>query len=291
VTPTAVAFLGTGVMGAPMARNLARAGFHVCAWNRTPAKAEALAEPGLRPAATPAAAAYGAEVLVTMLADGAANEAAAGGIDGALAALDPGAVWIQMSTVGAPAADRLAALAAEHGIAYVDAPVLGSREPAESGELVILASGPEELRERCTPVFDALGRRTLWVGAAGAGSRLKVVVNAWLMSTTAALAETLALAERLDVDPAGFFDATGNGAVGALYTELNGPAMVAREFPTNFPLELAAKDAALALEAAGAGADALRVFTATHAQYARAVEQGHGASDWAAVVYAALPDA
>jgi 3-hydroxyisobutyrate dehydrogenase len=284
---TAVAVLGTGVMGAPMAANLARAGLSVTAWNRTAAKATALAGDGVRAAATPAAAADGAGVLVTMLADGAAIEAAAGAA-GALAALAPGAVWVQMSTVGPAAAEQLSGLAAEHGVTYVDAPVLGSRAPAESGELVVLASGPDAARERCAPVLDAVGRRTLWLGPAPAGSRLKVVVNAWLMSTTAALAETLALAESLDVDPAGFLDVTDNGAIGALYTELNAAAMVARSFPTQFPLALAAKDAALALEAAGDDAGRLRVLQATHAQFARAVDQGHGARDWAAVIYAAL---
>jgi 3-hydroxyisobutyrate dehydrogenase len=285
-----VAFLGTGVMGAPMARNLARAGLAVTAWNRTAAKAEALAGDGVRAAPTPADAAAGADVLVTMLADAGAIEAAAGGADGALAALDADAVWVQMSTVGAPGAERLGALAAEHGVTYVDAPVLGSRGPAEAGELVILASGPEDARGRCAAVFDAVGRRTAWIGPAGAGSRLKVVVNAWLMSTTAALAETLALAERIGVDPADFLDVTDRGAIGALYTSANAPAMAAREFPTNFPLELAAKDARLALEAAGDGAETLRVLAATHAQFASAVDQGHGADDWAAVIYAALAE-
>ena len=284
---TTVAFLGTGVMGAPMARNLAREGLAVRAWNRTAAKAEALAGDGVRSCGTPAAAASGASVLVTMLADDPAIETAAGGPDGALAALEPGAIWIQMSTVGVPAAERLGALAAEHDVAYVDAPVLGSREPAERGELVVLASGPAAALRGCSAVFDAIGRRTMWIGAAGAGSRLKVVVNGWLMSTTAALAETLALAESLGVDPAGFFEATDNGAIGALYTELNGPAMVAREFPRNFPLALAAKDARLALEAAGDRAGALRVLAATREQYARAIELGHGEDDWAAVIHAA----
>jgi 3-hydroxyisobutyrate dehydrogenase len=280
-----IALLGTGTMGAPMARNLARAGLSVVAWNRTPAKAEALATDGVEPAATPEAAGAEADVLVTMLADGPVTEAVLGGRAGALSALPAGAVWIQMGTVGAPAADRLAALAAENDVQFVDAPVLGSAEPAERGELTILASGPEEVRDRCAPVFDAVGARTFWLGAAGTGSRLKVVVNAWLMSTTAALAETVALAERLDIDPASFLEVTDGGAIGALYTELNGPAMADREFPLNFPLELAAKDAALAMEAAGDPAD-LRVFAATHAQFARAEELGHGRRDWAAVILA-----
>jgi 3-hydroxyisobutyrate dehydrogenase len=276
-----VAFLGTGVMGAPMARNLARSGHDVTVWNRTAAKAEAL---GVPTADFPAAAADGAEALVTMLADGAAVEAVA---REALPALPEGAVWIQMSTVGAADADRLAALAADHDVAFVDAPVLGSRQPAEEGQLVVLASGPGELRERCAPVFDALASRTTWVGAAGAGSRLKIVVNAWLMSTTAALAETVALAEALDVDPADFLDVTGDGDVGALYVKLNTPSMAAREFPRNFPLALGAKDAGLALEAAGDGAGRLGVFAATLRQFERAVELGHGDDDWAAVIRAA----
>jgi 3-hydroxyisobutyrate dehydrogenase len=280
-----VALLGTGTMGAPMARNLARAGLPVVAWNRTPAKAEALVEDGVRSAATPEAAVAQADVLVTMLADGAAIEAVLNGPDGALAARPDGAVWIQMSTVGALAADRLAALAADHDVRFVDAPVLGSAEPAQRGELTILASGPGEVHDRCAAVFDAVGARTVWLGPAGMGSRLKVVVNAWLMSTTAALAETIALAERLDVDPTWFLDVTEGGAIGALYTDMNGPAMAEREFPLNFPLELATKDAALALEAAGDAAD-LRVFRATHEQFARAEERGHGRRDWAAVILA-----
>jgi 3-hydroxyisobutyrate dehydrogenase len=280
-----VALLGTGTMGAPMARNLARAGLPVVAWNRTQAKAEALAVDGVRPADTPEGAAADADVLVTMLADGPVTEALLGGPDGALAAMPAGAVWIQMGTVGAPAADRLAALAADHDVQFVDAPVLGSAGPAQRGELTILASGPDDLRDRCAPVFEAVGARTFWLGPAGTGSRLKVVVNAWLMSTTAALAETIALAERLEVDPEAFLDVTNRGAPAALYTDLNGPAMAKREFPLNFPLEHATKDAGLALEAAGDGPD-LRVFAATHAQFARAEELGHGRRDWAAVILA-----
>jgi 3-hydroxyisobutyrate dehydrogenase len=282
-----VALLGTGTMGAPMARNLARAGLPAVAWNRTPAKAEALAADGVRPAATPEEAAGEADLLVTMLADGPVTEAVL--IEGALSALPDGAVWVQMSTVGVPWADRLAALAADHGVHFVDAPVLGSAGPAERGELTVMASGPEEARDPCAPVFDAVGARTVWLGPAGLGSRLKVVVNAWLMATTAALAETIALAERLAVDPASFLDVTDRGAPCGRYVDLNGPAMAEREFPLNFPLEHATKDAALALEAAGADAAALRVFAATHAQFARAQELGHGRRDWAAVIHASEP--
>jgi 3-hydroxyisobutyrate dehydrogenase len=271
-----------------MARNIARAGLPVVAWNRTAEKVEALAGDGVAAAATAAEAATGADVLVTMLADGPAIESALTGDSGALDGLADGAVWIQMSTVGALAAERLAAMSAAHGVAFVDAPVLGSAQPAEDGELVILASGPAERQQRCACVFDAVGRRTLWLGEAGAGSRLKIVVNAWLMVGTAAIAETLALAETLDVDPAWFFDVTDGGAIGALYTELNGAAMVQREFPVNFPLAHATKDAGLALEAAGKDAALFQVLAATHAQFSRAEQLGHAQSDWAAVIHAAL---
>jgi len=280
---TAVAVLGTGTMGAPMARNLAAAGCEVVVWNRTAARAEGL---GVRVAATPAEAAAGADVLLTMLADADAVAAVAGP---ALAVLPEGAIWLQMSTVGVAGADRLAALAGERGVTFVDAPVLGSREPAEQGTLVILGSGPEAARAPLAPVLDALAERVVWLGAAGAGSRLKVVVNGWLMAGTAALAETVALAEELGVDPRALLDVTGQGAIGALYTRMNAPAMADREFPLNFPLALAHKDAALAVEAAG-DPERLAVLTATREQFARAADLGHGARDWAAVIHAALAD-
>ncbi len=274
-------------MGAPMARNLAGEGLSVAVWNRTSEKAEPLTADGVRVAAAAEEAAAGVELLVTMLADGPAIEAVLGGADDPLAALSDDAIWLQMSTVGPAATSRLAALAADRGVTFVDAPVLGSYDLAVEGELIVLASGPDDdARDRCTPVFDAVGARTLWLGPAGAGSRLKVVVNAWLMSTNVALAETIALAEDLGLDPESFLEVIGRGAMGVEYTELNGPAMIARDFPLNFPLALATKDAALALESAADPAR-LQVLNATRDQYARGEELGHGARDWAAVVCAA----
>jgi 3-hydroxyisobutyrate dehydrogenase len=149
-----IAVLGTGTMGAPMARNLAAAGHEVTAYNRSREKAEPLADDGVTVAGDPAAAVRGAEVVVTILADGAAVEAVMGD---AVDALEDGAVWAQMSTVGLEATERLVALAREHGVAIVDAPVLGTKAPAEQGALIVLAAGPAEARERCAPVFDAVG--------------------------------------------------------------------------------------------------------------------------------------
>src|SRR5438105_254097 len=147
-------------MGAPMARRLAGAGHDVTVWNRTRSKAEGL---GARVADTPAAAVEGAEVVITMLADGPAVEAA---MQEALASVPAGAVWAQTSTVGIAAARRLAELGLQHSVTCVDAPVLGTRQPAEEGKLVVLAAGPEQVRPRCEEVFAAFSRDTQWVGDA-----------------------------------------------------------------------------------------------------------------------------
>lgn len=283
-----VAILGTGTMGAPMARNLLRAGLGVIAWNRTASKAEPLAADGARVAASAAEAAADADLLITMLADGSAVESVLEA-DGVLDAAPDDAIWIQMSTVGAAGIERLAALAAAHGTTFVDAPVLGSVGPATEGELVVLGSGPDEARARCAPAFEAMGRRTVWLGPAGEGSRLKVVVNAWLMAQVATLAETLALGEKLGVDAEWFLDVTDRGQVAAQYADFYGPAMAARELPLTFPLELAVKDTSLALEVAGEGAG-LRVLEGTLAQYQKAAELGLGKGDWAGVIHAAAGD-
>ena len=277
---TTVAVLGTGIMGAPMARNLLAAGFGVRAWNRTAEKAEALTGDGAEVAGTPLEAATGADAVVTMLADGATVEAAMNGPDGALGALD-GAPWIQMSTIGVAATERLKATAAEREVAFVDAPVLGTKQPAEEAQLAVLASGPEDEQERCTPIFDAVGRRTLWLGPAGMGSRLKMVVNLWILSSVEALGEIVGLARALGVDPENFLTAVEGGPLAMAYAEVKGRAMIDGEFPASFELSLARKDAELVLDAA---ADLeLPVARAVAEQFRRAEDQGYGDQDMAAV--------
>ncbi len=289
---TTVAVIGTGIMGAPMAANLASSGLDVRVWNRSREKAEPLADRGADIADSPADAAAGADVVLTMLADGGAVESVMSGERGALAAMGDDAVWLQMSTVGIDATERLLSLAAQRGVAFVDAPVLGTRKPAEQGELMVLAAGPEALRERCAPVFDAVGREVRWVGVqAGAASRFKLVLNAWLLSLTETLSETIAFARELGVDPAEFLDAIDGGPLGLGYAQLKGKPMIALAFDeVAFSLSLAAKDARLVHDAIEAIEDAesrLPFFAALDAQYARADELGHGHEDMAAVHHAA----
>ncbi|MDT7695099.1 MAG: 3-hydroxyisobutyrate dehydrogenase, partial [Pseudonocardiales bacterium] len=245
-TAQRVAVLGTGTMGAPIARNLCRAGLAVRVWNRDPAKAEALAADGALRVPSPAAAAAGIDVLITMLTDGAAVEQVMTGPDGALAALGPDAVWVQMSTVGVDWSDRLASLAASHGVAFVDAPVSGSSRPAEEGQLLILASGAGSARARLEHIFDVLGRKTLWLERAGDGTRLKLALNNWLAVLVEGMAETITLSGVLGLDPHLFVTTVAGLPLASPYATDKANAMLDAQFAPGFPLEHAAKDAALA---------------------------------------------
>ena len=281
-----VAVLGTGLMGAPMARNIAAAGHEVRAWNRSADKSRPLAEDGIAVAEEAAEAIEGAEVVVTMLADGQAVRA----VMEPLAERLDGAVWAQMSTVGLEATNALVSLAERAGVPIVDAPVLGTRQPAEQGKLTVLAAGPPEARERCAPVFDAVGATTVELGdEPGPATRMKLVLNAWLLALVGGLSESVALAEGLGVDPATFLDIIDGGPLGPPYAKMKGTMMIERSYEPSFSLALAAKDAGLALAAAQEAGLELPVLRAIRAQLERGVEQGHGEDDMAAAVEASRP--
>jgi 3-hydroxyisobutyrate dehydrogenase len=278
-----VAVLGTGTMGAPIARNLAGAGLEVRAWNRTAEKARPLADHGIAVAPSAAEAVAGADAVLTMLADGSAVEAVMGSDGHALEAIGDGAAWLQASTVGIDSTGRLSRMADECGVPFADMPVLGTKEPAEQGQLVVLGSGPEELQERCRPVVEAIASRTYWLGPVGAGTRMKLVLNGWLLTLVAGLAETVAFAEALGVDPRRFLDVIDGGPVGPPYAKLKGNMMIERSFEPSFPLKLAEKDAALVLDAAAAAGLRLEVDEAVRRALARAGELGYRDADLAAV--------
>ena len=193
-----VAVLGIGAMGHGMATSALRAGIRTIVWNRNPAATRDLADLGAEVAETAADAARRAAIVVTMVTDTDAVISIARD-QGMLAALAPGAIWVQMSTIGVAGIERVADLVdvERPDVTLLDAPVSGSRDPAEHGQLTIFASGPEQVRSRVTPLFDALGQRTIWVGPVGAGSRLKLVNNTWLAFAAEAAASSVALARRL----------------------------------------------------------------------------------------------
>ena len=283
--PPTIAVLGTGRMGTPIARNLLAAGFPVSVWDRTPARLEALAGDGARPASSPAEAAEGADVVLTMLPDGATVEQVMSGPEGVLAALRPGSVWIQMATIGDEWTQRLAELAVDHRVEYVDSPVSGSDGPARArdGELVVLASGPEEARPRVQSIFDAIGRKTLWLGPAGNGSRFKLVLNNWLAAQIEAVAETIALTEALGIDPHLFIETIADGPLGSPYAVAKGRAMIGGDFAPGFALRLGFKDVQLALDAARERQLELPVTRALVPRWQQAITDGHADEDVSAV--------
>jgi 3-hydroxyisobutyrate dehydrogenase len=193
-----------------------------------------------------------------------------------------------MATVGIEWTERLATLAADGGLEFVDAPVSGSDGPAREGKLIVLASGPEPVRDRVQPIFDVLGRRTVWLGPAGNGTRLKLVLNSWLVSLTEAMAETLALTEALGLEPRQLLETIADGPLAAPYTQIKGQAMIERDFEPGFALRHAVKDARLALAAAEHGEVELPVTAAVLRRWDRAMADGHADDDVASVIAEAV---
>ncbi len=287
---SSAAVLGTGVMGAAMARNLNAAGLDVTVWNRSAERAESLAEDGITVASSAAAAVDGAEAVLTVLAGGdSVTEVMA---DGALDSMAGEAIWVQLSTVGLAATERLATTAADAGVTLLDAPVLGTKKPAEDGKLIVLVSGPAEGIERCGPVFDAIGSRVVELGdEPGPASRMKLVLNNWLLALTTGLAESLNLAEALGVDPEEFLSVIEGGPLDVDYAHLKGAMMISRDYDASFTLANAAKDAGLVLEAAESNDLELSVAVAVRARFEEAMDRGLGESDMSAIHEVGSPQA
>lgn len=277
-----VCVLGTGIMGAGMARSLARAGLPVTVWNRDTARARPLADDGITVVETAAEATADASVVLTMLFD---TESVTAVMDGVLGTMADDAVWVQSSTVGINGTAALAERARLAGVGFVDAPVLGTRQPAEEGKLTVLAAGPTDLRAAVGPVFDAIGARTVWVGEEpGAAHRLKLVANAWVLSVVAGVAQSIALADDLGLDPQLFLDAIAGGPIDSPYTQLKGRAMIAKEYPPAFGVDGALKDSGLIEEAMRAVGTDVRLMTVLNGLFADAAAAGHAGEDMAAVV-------
>jgi len=280
-TPT-VAVLGTGTMGAGMVRSLLRAGLPVRAWNRTVSRAEPLAADGAQVAGSVTEAVTGADVVLTMLFDGpSVLEVMAE----AAPACKPGTIWLQSATIGLAATAQAAALAEAAGLRLLDAPALGTKQPAEQGKLVMLAGGPRDLVDELGSVLSAIGGRTVWAGELpGQGTALKLACNAWVASITAATAQSLTLASGLAVDPQLFLEAISGGPSDCAYAHLKGGQMLAGDFEPAFGLDGARKDVGLITEAAErAGADTT-LLAALSEVYRAASERGYGDRDISAVI-------
>lgn len=272
-----VAVLGAGTMGRGVAHSLLRNGFTVDVWDRTPERAAALAADGATAHEHARDAVREADVAITMVADADAVTRVAFG-DGMLEAMRPQAAWAQMGTIGVTATEELAAQVSKHrpDVSFLDAPVSGTRQPAENGQLLILASGPEQARPLAGPVFAALGRETKWLGAAGAGSRVKMIMNSWLVFLVEGAAEIMSLADSLGVERQQVLDFLSSG-------NLANPAAAAKfakmddgDDSPDFALQWALKDIRLAMDASGRR---LPMLDVVRDRWAALVDQGLGDRD------------
>lgn len=271
-------------MGQAMSRRLLRAGFPVRVWNRTAAKAAPLAEHGATVAESPVHAVDGADVVITMLND-ADSVLAAMSDSGAFTAVSPDAIWVQMSTVGLAGCARLAEAAKAAGLRFVDAPVLGTRQPAQDGKLKILAAGPAELRPPCEPIFAPLGTLSCWLDEVGQASALKLVANSWVLGITGSAATSIRLAEHLGVDPQLFLDTVSGTLSDTPYLHVKAAAMLSGDYSPSFAVAGAVKDAGLMIQAGrDAGFDPALIELLGQ-QLRRAAARGHADDDMAAIYF------
>lgn len=277
-----VAVLGTGIMGSAMARSLAREGHQVTVWNRTPARAEAVAGDAITACGAVADALIGADLAFTMLYDADSVVDVTAEIVGALGA---DAVWAQSTTVGPTGMRRIADAAGAVRDRLLDAPVLGTKQPAEAGKLTVLVSGQASARSVAAPAFEAIGARTVDVGERlGDASALKLACNSWVTSLCAATAQALGLAEALGLEPRLFLEAIEGSATDSAYAQVKGSLMLERSWDDPaFGLDSVVKDLGLMLDAAHQSGFPDDLLATLHALYDRSSEQGLGGSDMAAV--------
>jgi 3-hydroxyisobutyrate dehydrogenase len=276
-----VTILGTGIMGSAVAGTLVRAGHQVTAWNRTPAKAVPLADDGVRVAASAAEAVSGADVVLSIVFDA---DAVLDVLDDAGPALTDSTVWAQATTIGVDGTQEVAGRAAELGVALVEAQMLGTRGPAERGELTILTAGDPALVDRARPVLEAMSAKTLHAGdTVGCASALKLACNAWLATITAGAAQSLALAAAQGLDPQLFLDAISGTATDCQYAHLKADHMIAEDLAPTFTVDALRKDVGLMIHTARATGTTVTLLDALDRVLGVASLDGHGKEDVAAV--------
>jgi glyoxylate/succinic semialdehyde reductase len=278
-----IGFIGLGIMGTPMAANLLKAGFKLTVWNRTPDKCNALTEIGAVKAASPRQVVESSDITIAMLADPAAAEAVCSGDDGVVAGIKPGKGYVDMSTVAPETSQTLAAAVRNAGGLFLEAPVSGSKKPAEDGTLVILAAGDRELFDQAQPALAVMGKKILFLGEVGQGARMKLVANMVMGGMMTMLCEGLALGTKAGLEPADILDVLDSGAMANPMFKLKGPQIVQRSFPTAFPLKHAQKDLRLALNLGNQLGQALHTTASANELYKTALGMGLGDSDFAAV--------
>lgn len=276
----AVAVLGLGAMGHAFAANLVKKAFPVAGWNRTRARGEDLAAAGMQLCDEPQQAVEQADVVLAMLSDGATTEHV---LQQIMSALKPNAVFCQMGTVGVEATEKLIAqlAAARPDVVYIDAPVSGTKAPAENAQILVLASGDRQRAASLEPVFAAISKGARWLGEAGAGSRMKLVVNAWLIAMMQGLAESASLAQQLGFTPDELWSVLEGGPLAAPYAKVKLDTIKGGDYTPQMQLSWALKDAQLALSAAED--QSMPGLQHISQLWQQAVEAGYGEQDLAVI--------
>jgi 3-hydroxyisobutyrate dehydrogenase/2-hydroxy-3-oxopropionate reductase len=279
-----IGFIGLGIMGAPMALNLIKAGFSVTAYNRTPEKAAPIEKAGGRIATTPAAAANGVDFVMSIVSDSAASEMVMTGKDGVLEAVKPGAIIIDSATISPVVSRRLACHAAGKMASFLDAPVTGSKQGAERGELTFMIGGERDSLERAMPVLSVLGKKHIHCGPNGAGLSAKLAQNTIQATMVEVFCEGFVLAAKAGVKPETMFEIIQSSLARAALTDFKAPFIFKGDFTPYFPLKWMHKDLALAMDAAYAQGVPMPTAAAVKEVYAAARAQGKGDQDYAAVI-------
>ena len=279
-----IGFVGLGIMGSAMAANLIKAGFKVTIWNRSPDKCAALLELGATSAASPRAVADCSDVVLAMMANPLAVQSVRDGAEGILAGLKPGTGYVDMSTVDAETSLESARLAHGKGALFLEAPVAGSRKPAEDATLTIMAAGDGALYDTALPALEKMGQKILFLGEVGNAARMKLANNLVMSGMLTALCEGMALAKGSGLDTAQFLEVLDSGAISNPMFRLKGPQIAAnKEFPTAFPLKHMQKDLRLALRLAEEVGQPLFATATVNELFKKALADGLGNSDFAAV--------
>lgn len=278
-----VGFLGLGIMGKAMAMNLLRSGFKVTVWNRTLSKCDELVEHGASVGETPAAVVKKCKYTIAMLSDPPAALSVVFDKDGVLEQICSGKGYIDMSTVDAETSTQISEAVTSKGGHFVEAPVSGSKKPAEDGQLVILAAGDKALYEEVIPAFDVLGKKSFFLGQVGNGARMKLVVNMIMGSMMNAFAEGLELADKSGLDPLALLDVLDLGAMANPMFKMKGPSMIQSNYSPAFPLKHQQKDMRLALALGDTNAVSMPVAAAANEAFKKARSMGLGDNDFSAV--------
>lgn len=279
-----IAFLGLGIMGAPMARRLLEHGLHVTVWNRNSVRAAPLVEAGARLAESPAQAASGAEAVIAMLSDDEASRTVWLGQEGALSAMQRGTLAIDSGTLTVEWMRELAAAAAARDIGFLDAPLTGSKKQAEEGALNFLVGGAVRDVERARGLFSVMGRGHVHVGPAGSGAMLKLINNFMCGVQVASLAEAIAMAERSGIDVKLAGDVLAAGSPGSPLVKMVAPRMVARDYTPNFLVPLMVKDLTYVIETFSNAGIELADARAARERFRTAADAGYEQQDIASVV-------